>query len=494
MYHIINSMTVPYVRRVSLSQVCLLISVLLAAGTCFGQAPLPKPVPPPNPTRQISANPLSAAVPNGFSVAAVGDLIIARAPPQDRDSGFLGVEKLLQKASVTFGNMEGSLLDPRTPGLWPAALNGGDDINGPPSLAKDIKEMGFDLLSQANNHTTDWGIQGMEDTEHALDNAGIVHAGAGANLALAREARYLTTPWGLVALVAMTSSFTGMEPAGMPLRGVAGRPGVSALRTSVCHVVTESQMASLRTIFDNQLDKPEHPADPNAKQLSLFRVHYCIGNNPDLIYTMNPDDLDGILRNIREGKEASNFELVYIHAHQPGNWSDQPPSFMQILAHDAINAGADEFVTSGPHRLRGIEIYKHKPIFYGLGNFFFEVAQLRALDPDTMMRRHLDTGATTDWEYQEVQLSALHFDNPIWYESVVAVSTFDSKGDVQEVKLYPIVLGYRRTPRTDIGVPWLAPPTMAQQILQRLQRLSQPYGTQINIENNVGIIRVRAPS
>jgi hypothetical protein len=35
-----------------------------------------------------------------------------------------------------------------------------------------------------------------------------------------------------------------------------------------------------------------------------------------------------------------------------------------------------------------------------------------------------------------------------------------------------------------------APPATAQRILQRLQKLSEPFGTRIAIENNVGVIRV----
>ncbi len=37
-----------------------------------------------------------------------------------------------------------------------------------------------------------------------------------------------------------------------------------------------------------------------------------------------------------------------------------------------IDAGADVFVGHGPHVLRGIEIYKGKPIFYSLSNFIFQ--------------------------------------------------------------------------------------------------------------------------
>src|SRR4029453_6047712 len=80
---------------------------------------------------------------------------------------------------------------------------------------------------------------------------------------------------------------------------------------------------------------------------------------------------------------------------------------------------------------------------------------------------------------------------PIKYESIVAVSRFE-KGQVAEVRLYPVQLtddGVRMAHR---GVPRLAAATTAQRILTRLQKLSQPFGTTIAIEGNVGMIR-KAP-
>src|SRR6185295_3443500 len=67
-----------------------------------------------------------------------------------------------------------------------------------------------------------------------------------------------------------------------------------------------------------------------------------------------------------------------IHAHQgpivAQQWlfEDLPPDFLVELAHKAIDNGADAFVGHGPHVLRGVEIYKGKPIFYGLGEFFYQ--------------------------------------------------------------------------------------------------------------------------
>ena len=44
---------------------------------------------------------------------------------------------------------------------------------------------------------------------------------------------------------------------------------------------------------------------------------------------------------------------------------------MREIAHAAIDAGADIILGHGPHMPLPIEIYKSKPIFYGVGSFVF---------------------------------------------------------------------------------------------------------------------------
>ena len=76
---------------------------------------------------------------------------------------------------------------------------------------------------------------------------------------------------------------------------------------------------------------------------------------------------------------------------------------------------------------------------------------------------------------------------PVKYESVVAVSRFGG-GKLTEVRLHPIELTYN-VRMAQRGLPRLASPEAAQRILERLQELSEPLGTTILIEGDVGIIR-----
>ncbi len=450
----------------------------------------------PGSAQAVAARNLTAHVPDGFTLATVGDCIVARPVHVANDAPLASLGRLLRGNDVVFGNFEGSAFDLRTFHGSPQAEFGGQWLLGSPDVVSSLKAFGFQLMSRANNHTTDWGVDGMRATDHLLDEAGIVHAGTGASLSAARAPRYLDTPNGRIALVAMASSFTPLSRAMDALGEAPARPGVDALRTRRAFYVTSEMMKTLVALRDAQPAASRPGPEPGAaatpagapQTLTLFGVTYTVAPKAGGdTYTMNEADEAGILKSIREGKENADFLVATIHAHEPGNWSDTPPDFLPKLAHDAIAAGADAFVTHGPHRLRAIEIYKGKPIFYSLGNFFFEADQQEPVAEDMYDSLKLDPRTTTDVELNE-HFRDRSFKDAIWYQSVIAVSEF-SGNRLARLKLYPIELGVDARD-ADRGIPHPASAAAATAILQRLQQLSEPYGTHITIDHGVGVIDV----
>jgi hypothetical protein len=215
-------------------------------------------------------------------------------------------------------------------------------------------------------------------------------------------------------------------------------------------------------------------------------VHYKVGDHRGFTYTMDPVDEREILTSVRAAKQLSDFVIVTIHAHEPGNWSQQPADFLPVLAHAAIDAGADEFIGHGPHQIRGVEVYRGKPIFYSLGDFIFQLDLLEPVANDLYEQYKMDPAATTDAEFNAMW-NRLTFDGEVWYQSVVTTSRFE-KGRLAEIRLQPIDLSYAAR-GADRGVPRIATPEVATTILERLQRLSEPFGTRIAIEQGVGVIR-----
>jgi poly-gamma-glutamate capsule biosynthesis protein CapA/YwtB (metallophosphatase superfamily) len=453
-----------------------------------GQVPVEPPSPPRDPARELAMK-----VQGSFTLASVGDVMIRRPASMIEDPGLQSAIKILRDADIAVGNMEGNLADiPHFEG----PLRG---MMGSKEVAADLKAMGFDLMNRANNHIFDSDREGMITTAELLTAAGIVHAGTGKNLEDARAPQLLDTPKGRIAIVGMHT------PNGDPTRSAAsnqegnvgGRPGLNPLRYTTYVVVNQEQFDALKKIRASVYTPPPGTTnasklrDPDPKdRLQLFDQWYQLGATPGTkTFEMNRDDLTGILRSIRNGKYLSNFLVATIHAHQgpivAQQWlfEDQAPDFLIDFAHKTIDNGADAFVGHGPHVVRGIEIYKGKPIFYGLGEFFYQWHM-----DATLMSGSFNRPLANDNQIDAaMQVSASW--KPINYESVIALSRFD-KGQLVEVRLYPTD-GRFDGPVSMLGIPRAAPPEIGQRILARIQKLSQPFGTAMTIEGNIGVIRPR---
>jgi len=443
-------------------------------------------VAPPDPTSQIPGAPIPANVKGALTIAAVGDLLGPGLPvSQLPDSGFAAVVKILKGADIVAGNNEGAIFDYRKFTGYPAAQNGGGDPVYDASVARDLKAIGFTILSKANNHAFDFGVEGLEATTRALDDAGILHVGSGRNFSDALSPVFITGPHGRVSFIATASTFNPASMAADPQGDLAGRPGIAVIRTRRIAVVTSAEMAQLRAMATARGER----SDTTRKELYFLDEHYRVGDAPGLSYEMDPFDLSATLRAVRGAKQISDLTVFTIHAHEAASEAldgddPTPADFTHVLFHEVIDAGADMVMVHGPHHLRGIEIYKGKPIFYSLSSFFYDLELDRAPpNTETMQRMQMDPRQVTYYEYLTARFHEAA-DAP-FLQSVVAVTTFE-EDHVKEIRLYPILLN--RTGR-QFGIPYPAPPAMAKKILDDLAQKSQPYGTRIEIENNVGIIR-----
>jgi poly-gamma-glutamate synthesis protein (capsule biosynthesis protein) len=131
-----------------------------------------------------------------------------------------------------------------------------------------------------------------------------------------------------------------------------------------------------------------------------------------------------------------------------------------------------------------VEIYKGKPIFYGVSNFFNQLGQEALAATPGGERSAAEEGADRmTWVTQDSNLEAL-----------LTTSRYEG-GKLVEVRLYPADLGQGRSrPLSRTGIPMTPSPETARKILEKLQALSKPFGTTIAIENNIGVIRVTTSS
>ena len=120
---------------------------------------------------------------------------------------------------------------------------------------------------------------------------------------------------------------------------------------------------------------------------------------------------------------------------------------MEKWARQLVDAGATLFVAHGNPALHGIEIYRGRPILYGLGNYIFQ-----------------STGSLDRY-------------GPLTWQSAVVDVQFTG-GRLSAVRMKPLVLAMEGEAR---GAPFLAQGGEAAAILGRLAELSRRFGTELRI-------------
>jgi poly-gamma-glutamate capsule biosynthesis protein CapA/YwtB (metallophosphatase superfamily) len=453
----------------------LLAGAMMASLLCSGALA--------QPAGQAATQVPSTPVADGFTFAAVGDLIYLRPMLATLEKRAPAMLKVLREADVTFGNFETTVLHLDATKASPQAESGGTWMLGDPATVGDLVKMGFDIVSHANNHTTDWGVEGLAETLQFLKEGGLAAAGSGRNMSAARAPHYFDAPAGRIALVAGSSSFTPMSRASDPLGTVPGRAGVNTLRTERVGEVSAADLAVLAKLAGSKPGAPVRFGGMTYEAVSDPKLPM------EVKYVAHSGDVEANLRMVRQAHQNGNFVAYSLHNHEPGNGSQVPAPFAVDFAHKLIDAGADVYIGHGPHQLRGIEIYKGKPIFYSLGNFAMMNNSLDDLPADMYDQFGVDPTSTTAPELLQSR-NARSFADPNLYESVIAVSRYVG-GKVSEIKLYPIDLGVSVQGAAK-GVPGSADAVVGKRILERMQRLSAPFGTKIVIENGIGVIRLPA--
>jgi poly-gamma-glutamate capsule biosynthesis protein CapA/YwtB (metallophosphatase superfamily) len=416
-----------------------------------------------------------------FTMALTGDSIITRRLSIYNEPSFLQMIELIRSTDVAFTNLEMLFHDYET---YPMHQSGGTYMRADPALAKELTWAGFDMVSRANNHAGDYGVQGMRLTTKYTETAGLVHAGVGESLPEAREAKFLETAKARVALISCASSYPDHIRAGKTRGDIPARPGLNPIRYSTTYVLTREKFETLRGIFKEiGMRVPE-----KADSLRIFRNRFMVGDKTDVLTELNKEDLEEIAAVVRNASGLADYTIVTIHAHESDKDRSLPAKFIVSFARAMIDAGADVFVAHGPHVLRGIEIYKGKPIFYSLANFLFQNETLLRLPHENYEPYGLGPEShVADFNDARYSKDRRGFPaTPEYWESVIAVPAWKGK-ELIALKLYPISLGFGKS-RSIRGRPLLAGADLSKKIIKDIQRLSKPFGTTIDFKNGTGIV------
>lgn len=427
-----------------------------------------------------------------LKVIATGDMFITRRIAKDGYEGFEQVRDCIMEHDVKFSNLEMTFHNQEG---YPAAASGGTWAMMEPEALDDIQRFGFNLYNTANNHSGDYGQEGVMATIRHLKARDMIFSGTGKHLADASKPCYLETRKGRVALISISSSFSDSSRAGGQSHELWGRPGLNPLRHSVRYHVDKEHYAmveelvkvtkvnaekefSIRNGYSNPFPQGTLPFG-NAGMFVLDDSNW-IESIP------NEQDMKRVMEEIAEARKQADYVFVSFHGHETDEEDTTVPAmFLETFSKACIDAGADVIIGHGPHELRGIEIYKGKVIFYSLGNFLFETETVSLQPYDAYINRGmpLDTkvGSYMDNRSKNGTVGYGVLEN-IW-RAVMGAWTMED-GKVTQVQLYPITLGLNDK-RPFKGLPRMSED---EKTLEYLQQLSDRYGTKIRIENGVGYI------
>ncbi|MBQ7564353.1 MAG: CapA family protein [Lachnospiraceae bacterium] len=197
-----------------------------------------------------------------------------------------------------------------------------------PESVKYLKDMGVDIVSLGNNHAYDYGADALSDTIDILNEARVPFVGAGKNI---EEA---------------------MKPVYFRING--------------------------KTIAYTSATQIERTGNPDTKEATA--------DTPGVLRTL---DSSKMVSCIRTASENSDFVVVYVHWGSEN--TDLVEESQRKLAKDYVAAGADLVIGDHSHCLQGIDYVDGVPVFYSLGNFWFNS---RTIDTG-FARVTLDTSGET---------------------------------------------------------------------------------------------------
>jgi len=433
-----------------------------------------------------------------------------------REEPYLQLVETIRTADVSVANSES--LFHQYEGI-PSWDHGGTHQAQDPRSIEELQWMGINMVSCANNHSFDYGPPGVLANIANLERHGLVHAGTGRHLTEASAPAYLDTPKGRVSLVSVTATLpAGGSYAADPRSLDHGRPGANVLRHNVEYTVPRHALDTLREVsrglgFEDAKARLPRGRNPDLREDTethfqflntnfvpypkFANANFVLGEEYKVSTTPNQLDLERNLRWIKNARYFADWVLLSIHAHDAGCNEEDPPEFVQTFAHQAIDAGADVSVSHGAHHAyegsRGIEVYRGKPIFYGLGSFIGQGA-VRWTPWDAYARYGLSEDAyVTPAEFEAVRSGirpSLHSHRPGAGGSAYVTVRWEDWQCI-EVKIHPVVQDSPRGSRGTRGRPMPATGDVARDILARFQEMCEPFGTVVTIQGDVGIINVK---
>ncbi len=384
------------------------------------------PAPPPeNVDWKARVDALLREQPGDVVLTAVGDMIFNEQISTLREPHHRQLFRILQEADLAYGNLEFSLN--RRPELQRPFYNFRTD----PEFAFELAAIGINLVSMANNHALDFGPEGLSECLAALDRASIDHAGAGTTLAAARapattKVQSLKTKFALLSTMRYwTRKYRCADSSG---------PCLSTIDPA--EILVAGPGGTTETVEGPLLEDVERMED-------------------DIVLAARHND----------------FVMFSLHIHDKSHHrafgiQDTTPPNDALVYRRAIDAGAQLVLGSGPHVLRGIELYKGRPIFHSLSNFIYQYRTPSRIPVDLIHQRDGEIARPDGVSVFDLR------DPREVMETIVARITIND-GRIRRIELIPVTIDDEGPL---YGTPRLASDARGREILARAHVILETFG------------------
>jgi poly-gamma-glutamate capsule biosynthesis protein CapA/YwtB (metallophosphatase superfamily) len=321
---------------------------------------------------------------------------------------FRRVAATLRAADAVFANLECCLNLPARRSHQAEGFFADPQIGG-----EALRLSGIHAVGIANN--VNYGAGNIAASIARLDQLGIRHTGAGANLAAARTPALIVRNGLRVGVVQRSSVYWPTDH-----EAAADSPGIAVIRGHTAYQVPIGRIVA-------GMPPPNRPGVP-----------------PLVVTWADAAYLDEFRKDLAALKQQADVVVASCH------WGlgREPLQYMTDIARAAIDAGADIVMGHGPHFPLPIEIYRGRPIFYGLGNLSFATGHLGRAHAGwigLLVELSVERGALASCHFRFVRSNA---DNETSFSSVT-----DEAETLADLTARSAKLGARLTPEDDrVGV------------------------------------------
>lgn len=264
-----------------------------------------------------------------FQLLLTGDINLMNV--EDPRAPFARAAGVLKSADARFANLECCFYAPQQKHSL-----GDEGFYAAPAAAEALKVAGFDAVGNANN--VNYGVDAIRSSVTRLKEIGIPNTGAGFD----RQAAYAPV---VVERNGVKVGFLQRTSVYWPTNHEAGEhtPGVAVIRGHTAYQV------------------PAHKTRREIPPMNRPGI-------PPIILTWADRDH---LAQFKEDVAALRAKADIVVCSNHWGLHKEVLDYMTEIGHAAIDAGADVVIGHGPHYSLPVEVYKGKPIYYGLGSFSF---------------------------------------------------------------------------------------------------------------------------